>query len=130
MPFAEGLSTGEKAMDYRKFSLGLGVFSFALGASDLFGARRIARKLHAPEREGLVRGFGVREIAAGAGLLAAPTRPIAMWNRVAGDAMDLAALGGAAGKSPRSRTVWSAIAFVVGATALDIFVARGLSRAT
>lgn len=115
-------------MDYRKFSLGLGVFSFALGAAELLAARRIARGLDASGQERLVRGFGVREIVAGAGLLAAPTRPIAVWNRVAGDAMDLAALGAAAGNAPRNRAVWGAIAFVVGATALDIIVARGLSR--
>lgn len=115
-------------MNYKHMSLGLGLFSFALGAAELFGSRRIARTLHVPGNEGLIRGFGAREVLAGAGLLAAPTRPIAVWNRVAGDAMDLAALGMAAGKAPRSRSVWGAIAFVVGATALDVFVARGLSR--
>ncbi|MEW9856022.1 hypothetical protein [Novosphingobium sp. M1R2S20] len=117
-------------MDYRKFSIGLGLFSFALGAAELAASRRIARKLHARGHEGLIRGFGAREILAGAGLLAAPSRPIAVWNRVAGDAMDLAALGAAARKSPGSRNVWGAIAFVAGATALDLFVARGLGRRT
>ncbi len=40
--------------------------------------------------------------------------------------MDLAAAGAAAGKSPRSAKVWGAIAFVVGATVLDVIVARGV----
>jgi len=44
--------------------------------------------------------------------------------------MDLAALGGAARQSPRSTNVWSTIAFVLSATALDLFVVRGLSRAS
>ena len=70
-------------------------------------------------------------MVAGAGLLAAPARPIAMWNRrITGDAVDLAALGGATRQSPRSTNVWSTIAFVLSATALDLFVVRGLSRAS
>ena len=128
-PFlSQAFATETIIMDYKKFSLGLGLFSFALGAAELFAPRRIARGLHAPRHAGLVRGFGAREVLAGAGILAAPTRPLAVWNRVAGDAMDLAALGAAAGKSPRSTKVWGAIAFVVGATVLDVIVARGLSR--
>lgn len=113
-------------MDYKQLSLGLGVFSIALGASELFASKRIARALGAAGNEGLVKGFGVREIVAGIGLLQSPAHSTRMWNRVAGDAMDLGALALAAGKSPRNRTVWGAIAFVVGAAALDIIVARGL----
>ena len=115
-------------MEYKNFSRGLALFSFALGAAELLGPRRIARQLSAPGHETLIRGFGAREVLAGAGLLAAPTRPLAVWNRVAGDALDLAALGAAAGKAPRNRAIWGTIAFVVGATLLDVYVARGLSR--
>lgn len=117
-------------MDYKKLGLGLGFFSIALGAAELVGARRIARALNAEGSEGLIRGFGAREVVAGVGLLSAPAHATNVWNRVAGDAMDLAALGAAANNAPRNRTVWGALAFVVGATALDIFVARGLDRTT
>jgi hypothetical protein len=117
-------------MDYKKLSLGLGIFSIVLGAAELFAAPPIARRLDAPHRKGLVRAFGVREVVAGAGLLAAPAHSAAMWGRVAGDALDLAVLGAAAAKSPRNRMVWGALAFVIGATALDVIVARGLDRTT
>jgi hypothetical protein len=117
-------------MNYKRMSLGLGVFSFALGAAELFASRQIARTLDAEGAEPLVKGFGAREVLAGAGILAGPANSAAIWNRVAGDAMDLAALGVAARRSPRNAAVWGALAFVAGATALDIFVARGLDRTT
>ena len=117
-------------MDYKKLGLGLGIFSIVLGAAELFAARRIAETLDAEGHEGLIRGFGAREVVAGVGLLAAPAHATNVWNRVAGDAMDLAALGAAARNAPRNRAVWGALAFVVGATALDIWVARGLDGTT
>jgi hypothetical protein len=113
-------------MDSRKLSFGLGVFSLALGAAELLGARRIARTLDADGHEGLVRAFGARELAAGIGLLQAPAHSARMWNRVVGDAMDLTALGLAATKSPRNKAVWGAVAFVVGAIAIDTIAALGL----
>lgn len=117
-------------MDYKKLSLGLGMFSLALGAAELFGARRIARALSADGHEGLVKGFGGREIAAGAAILQGPGHSTAVWNRVLGDAMDLAALGAAARKAPANRLVWGALACVAGVTALDVITALGLDRQT
>jgi hypothetical protein len=117
-------------MIYKRLGYGLGLFSIALGAVELLAAPRIARSLDAPRRKGLVRAFGVRELVAGAGLLGAPANASGVWGRVAGDALDLAALGQAARKSPRNRTIWGSLAFVAAATALDVFVARGLDRTT
>ncbi|KKC24808.1 hypothetical protein [Sphingomonas sp. SRS2] len=117
-------------MDYKKLSLGLGLFSIALGAAELFGSRRITRALNAEGHEGVVKGFGGREVVAGAGLLQSPAHSARVWNRVAGDAMDLGALALAARGAPRNKAVWGAIAFVVGATVLDVIVARGLDRTT
>lgn len=113
-------------MDARKLSFGLGVFSLALGAAELLGAKRIASTLDSEGREGVVRAFGVREVVAGVGLLQAPAHSARMWNRVVGDAIDLTALGLAAAKSPRNKAIWGAVAFVVGATALDTITALGL----
>ena len=115
---------------YKQLGLGLGVFSVVLGLTELLAARRITRELDAEGHEGLVRGFGARELAAGAALLVSPANSTNVWMRVAGDAMDLAALGAAARRSPRNRAVWGALAFVVAATALDLIVARGLDRTT
>ena len=117
-------------MSYKKASFGLGLFSIALGAAELLAGRRIAKALDAEDHVGLVRGFGAREVAAGVGLLANPAHSAGMWNRVVGDTMDLAALGAAAGRSPRNKAVWGALGFVLGATVLDVVVARGLDRET
>jgi hypothetical protein len=117
-------------MNHKHLSLGLGFFSLALGAVELFASKRIARALGAQGNEGLIKGFGAREVAAGVGLLQSPAHPPRVWNRVAGDAMDLAALGAAARNAPRNKAVWGAVAFVLGATILDVVVARGLDRST
>lgn len=117
-------------MNYKRIAYGLGVFSIALGLTEIVAGKRIARALGAEDRSGWVKGFGARELLAGGALLSAPAAATNSWMRVAGDAMDLAALGAAARRSPSNRTVWAAIAFVVGATALDVFTARGLDRKT
>jgi hypothetical protein len=117
-------------MDFKKFSLGLGVFSIALGAAELFGTRKIAKALDADGHDGVIKAFGAREVIAGVGLLQSPAHATRVWNRVAGDAMDLAALGFAARNAPRNKAVWGAIAFVVGATIVDALVAVGLDRET
>ena len=115
-------------MDYKKLSLGLGVFSLALGAVELFAAKRITKALDAEGHEGLVKGFGGREVAAG--LTAAPAHAPRVWNRFAGDMMDIVATSAAAKNSPRNKATWGALAFVVGAAVLDAWVAIGLDEQT
>ncbi len=117
-------------MTYKRIAFGLGIFSIALGAAELLAARRIAGALDAEGAEGLVKGFGARELLAGANLIAAPAVATNVWNRVAGDAMDLTALAFAAKAHPKNRAVWGSIAFVIGATLLDIVTAQGLDRTT
>ena len=117
-------------MDYKKLGFGLGLFSLALGAAELFASERIARALDVEGHEGVIQAFGAREVVAGLGLVAAPANASGVWNRVAGDGMDLAALATVVARSPRNRAVWGAIAFVAAATALDVFVARGLDQTT
>lgn len=117
-------------MNYKRLSLALGWFSIGLGALELVAAQPIARKLGAPSRKGIVQAFGARELVAGAGLLGAPAHAARVWGRVAGDAMDLAALGAAAAKAPRNGWIRGALAFVAAATAIDLIVARGLDKTT
>jgi len=117
-------------MIYKTLGKGLGVFSLLVGAAQLFGAKRIARTLDAEGHERLIKGFGARQLLAGASLMAAPAASTNMWGRVAGDAMDLGALGLAARRSPRNRAIWGAIACVGAVTLLDIVTARGLDRTT
>lgn len=117
-------------MDYKKLSLGLGLFSLALGAAELLAAKKVAGKLDAEGHEKLIKGFGAREIAAGLGILQAPAHSLGVWNRVLGDMMDLAALGVQARNAPKNKAVWGSLAFVIGATLLDIATARGLDQQT
>ena len=115
-------------MNYRTLSLGLGWFSLALGAAELLASRRIARALDAEGYEGVIKGFGAREVAAGVGLLTRPESAPRMWNRVAGDAMDMAALGAVARGNRNPALLWGAVAFVAGAALVDTLAALGLSQ--
>jgi uncharacterized membrane protein len=76
-----------------------------------------------------LRALGVREIASGVGLLAQPQRPMWLWTRLAGDAMDLTLLGMAFGthRSHRGRlaTATGAVGLV---TALDLICIRRTSQ--
>jgi uncharacterized membrane protein len=73
--------------------------------------------------------MGLREIAAGVGILS-QRRPSAwMWGRVAGDALDLALLGAAMKSDDAHRTrLLSASAAVLGVTALDVYTSSRLGR--
>ena len=117
-------------MDYKKLSLGLGFFSLALGATEVLGARSLAKSLDADEHTGIVKAFGVRELAAGFAILAQPAVATGIWSRVAGDVMDIVATSHATKNSPRNKATWGALAFVLGAAALDTWVALGLDRQT
>ncbi len=109
----------------------LGWFSVALGLLELFGSHELDEFLGTRGRSGVVRLFGLRELGAGIGILASP-QPKAgwLWARVAGDALDLGALGSAAQSSRAKHDhVAASIAAVAGVTALDIYCAWKLSGA-
>lgn len=117
-------------MQPRKLAFGLGLFSIAIGVAELIAAKRIAGALDAEDHQGVVRGFGAREVLAGINLIAAPAASANMWNRVAGDAMDLGALVLAAKRNPSNKAIWSTIAITAGIMTIDILTARGLDGAT
>jgi hypothetical protein len=96
---------------------GLGIFSIAIGVAELVAPRWIARRPGARVSPNMIRAFGVREIATGVGLLMAAKRGPWLWGRVAGDALDIAAV-----RDP------AAIAALAGVTALDVAAARALTR--
>jgi uncharacterized membrane protein len=107
----------------------LGWFSIGLGLAEMTAPRALARLIGVPERRGLMRAFGAREIAAGVGLLRGRRPATWMWARVMGDALDLGALGTAM-RSVRTDIgrAATATAAVVGVTALDVVCARQLGR--
>lgn len=118
------------ALRWKRASYGLGWFSLALAAAELFAPKKIAKALSSEGHEGLIRGFGAREAIAGVGLVTDQGHGLRVWNRVAGDAMDLTALHFARKRAPENRTIWAAIAVVAVVTTLDICTAIGLDRRT
>ena len=114
----------------------LGVASIGLGVPQTLSPGRFDRLIGVkPDQRAraiTVLACGVRELAAAAGILALerprPTRWL--WARVAGDALDLALLGGALRSKPADRArVAAAMAAVAGVTAADVYTALRLSRA-
>jgi hypothetical protein len=108
---------------------GLGLFSIALGIAEVAAPRALARALGMKGQEGLIAGYGVREIATGIGILASKDPTLWVWGRVAGDGLDLATLATALeGNNPKKGNVGIAMAAVAGVTALDVYCAQTLSR--
>ena len=108
----------------------LGWLSVGLGVAETAAPRALARAVGAPVRPALVRtAYGLRELVAGAGLLAASNVRPWVWARVAGDVVDLATLAAVAGgRNPRRGTAALALAAVAGVTALDVRTALALGR--
>jgi hypothetical protein len=110
-----------------KVARGLGWFSIGLGLAEVVAGRQLGRALGMEDRDWLLRAFGVREIAAGVAILAMDQPTAGVWARVAGDALDLVALGsGLTEDNPKRETLAAAIATVAGITALDYWCARRL----
>ncbi|ADV67250.1 hypothetical protein [Deinococcus maricopensis] len=106
----------------------LGWFSLGLGLAELIAPGKLDRALGLGGHTGLVRSYGVREIAAGAGLLLQPNPTPWLWSRVAGDVLDLASLGRADPHHPHQRYRLSrAIAAVTAITVVDVLTARALT---
>jgi len=84
------VETGRSSLpNVDRWARNLGWFSLALGATELFAPRAIARSLGMQGREPLLRAYGMREI--GAGMLTLSTeKQTGVWSRVAGDCLDIA----------------------------------------
>jgi uncharacterized membrane protein len=112
----------------------LGLFSMALGISQLSAPSRLSRMLGLRDSERsrvTLRLIGARELASGIGLLSKPSSAAPVWSRVAGDVIDLALLGGALADTGRARSrgrLLAATAAVAGVAALDVMSAARLSR--
>jgi L-ascorbate metabolism protein UlaG (beta-lactamase superfamily) len=129
---------GGRLMKGKRLARALGWFSLGLGIAEVAAPRRLGKLIGVPGHEWLIRAIGLREIAAGIGLLTARDDPSPlskwMWGRVGGDALDLALLGAALkandglfGGKRRKRTL-AAIGAVAPVVAADIVCARQLTR--
>ncbi|HEY0080650.1 MAG TPA: SRPBCC family protein [Pyrinomonadaceae bacterium] len=118
-------------MSGEQLARGLGWFSIGLGLAEIIAPRGVARVAGVRgNHNGLIRLFGLREIASGISIFAQGRRPAtAVWSRVAGDALDLAALAVAFASPDSSKgRVAFATANVLGVAALDVLCAQQLSR--
>jgi uncharacterized membrane protein len=110
----------------------LGWFSVILGTTQLVAPRQLARAIGVPDSPLLMRSCGVRELASGLAILLSPEwTSTALKARVAGDALDLGALGVAMARGThedRTRASVAALA-VAGVTALDVLAARQYEEA-
>lgn len=119
----------KRYVDEEQLARGLGWFSLGLGLAELLAPRGVAKVAGVRGNTGLIRLFGLREIASGIAIFTQGKRPArALWARVVGDALDLACLG-AALASPKSNKgrVAFATTNVLAVTALDVLCAQQLS---
>jgi hypothetical protein len=121
----EVLQTGANvAPPSDRVAKGLGWFSLGLGVLEIVAPAAVTRTLGMEGREGLVRAFGVREVAAGLTSLS-PDKALGLWSRVGGDLLDLAVLYGAyRDDNPKKDNVGAALALVGFITCLDLVTAK------
>jgi uncharacterized membrane protein len=115
-------------IDQEQIARFLGWFSIGLGVAELVMPAAVAKLVGTRNHRGLIRFYGMREIAAGVGILTKPRPAGWLWARVGGDVIDLASLGSALGsrRNNRGKTV-GAIAAVAGVTALDVVCAQRMT---
>ncbi|WP_233222017.1 hypothetical protein [Allosphingosinicella deserti] len=103
----------------------LGWFSIGLGIAELVAPGRIARTLGLEGKEGLIRAYGVREIASAVPTLSVD-KQVGLASRIGGDALDLGTLALALrSDNPKRDNAAIATALVVGITLLDLFAYFG-----
>ena len=101
---------------------GLALFSIGLGLAELFAPRQVSRAAGMHKNDTLLRGYGLREIATGVGLLLAKNPKPWLWARVAGDVLDVATVAGTANTNRPKRLGGSALA-LLSVGALDLYAA-------
>ena len=126
---AERVRPGLPSSSAKRLAKGLGWFSVGLGLTELFCPRAIARISGVSNAHtGLIRLYGLRELASGIAIFSTEKPTGAVWSRVVGDAIDLASLGAAASSPGTNRgRLAFATANVLAVTALDLIAAKQLS---
>lgn len=117
----------EQGRGPRRTAVGLGLFSVALGVAEIVAPDKMAESLGLQGKENLLRAYGLREIAAGLGILLASDPTPWLWARVGGDALDLATLGAGANEdNPKGDVLAVAIGAVAAVTVVDVLCARAM----
>ena len=114
--------------DGRTMARMLGWASLGLGALEVLAPKRLADFLGLDEEHAsLIRLMGAREIAQGLVILNSSDPAPGIYARIAGDALDIGALGVAMGKEGSNKgAVAASLAFVAGVTAMDLICAAQL----
>ncbi len=99
---------------------GLAMFSIELGLAELLAPRQVSRAAGMTKNDTLLRGYGLREIATGIGLLVARNPRPWLWGRVAGDILDVATVAGTANPDNSARLGGSFVA-LLGVGLLDLY---------
>ncbi|MBA3394553.1 MAG: SRPBCC family protein [Deltaproteobacteria bacterium] len=111
---------------------GLGWLSIGLGVAKIAAPRVLSSVIGVQDTSStrtLLRACGARELAVGIGILTGPRRPLPLWGRVVGDAIDLATLGIAMRDERNGRgRLFGSLMSVLGVTALDVVAAIKASR--
>jgi len=108
---------------------GLGVFSVALGLTQLAAPNWVGLATGTGVHPTLTRMCGARELASGIGVLSGRKPTAALWARVAGDVIDIGLAGAALVKSPRRGRLALVLGAVLGVSLLDLLYARRLRGA-
>ena len=115
-------------MDEYQIARKLGWLSIGLGVAELTMPKTVARTMGVDGGKRLIQLFGLREIAAGVGILSQRKRAPWLWARVAGDALDVAALIAAMVASKKRGVVAATLATVAAVAVADIVCAGQLTR--
>ena len=121
---------GLSSSSAKRLAKGLGWFSVCLGLAELLAPRAIASISGVSNKHtGLIRLYGLRELASGIAIFSQEKPTEAVWSRVAGDAIDLVSLGVACtAPDAKPGRVTFATANVLAVTALDVICAMQLSN--
>jgi len=122
----------EQRVSPQQLANGLGWFSIGLGLAEVATPRLVANLIGVTDdrkTRKILRFYGVRELAAGVGILSQSNPSSWLWARVAGDALDLSSLVKALSSDDNSRgRTLAATAAVAGITAADLHCAQQLSN--
>ena len=113
----------------KRLALGVGWFSIGFGLAEVLAPGKFTRLFGVDRGAAVVRGLGLREIASGVGILTGSRIAPVLWGRVAGDALDMAAIGAAlTDEEANRRMVALGIGAVAGVMLLDAFLGKRLSE--
>ncbi len=129
MPNSVATRSSNPSDPARSLAYGLGWFSLVLGLGEILAPRQIKRSIGATAPKSIFQSYGLREIAAGAMILMSRDPNKMVWGRVAGDLLDIATLAPTLRRTnPHRPAASGAMAFVLLATALDVYTAMMQSR--